>query len=195
MDDSKESLDRWLWYAVWGAALLVVAALAAALVLWWSGLKARRAAPPLLPPGPAKVRQAAAQSPRPRPPASLPPSPKEEAKASAFEGKPLSWGVAGNQRLYLQEPPPPGARIYLVVMNPEREVLGTLFLNLDGPVLPSRYLIKDAAWGQTKRFGGDDVLLGVVASSLPPNGSAFQRAAGSEAWWQGTLKPAFQMDY
>ena len=198
MNESGEGSERWLWAGVWGAALLVVAALAVALGLWIKGPRGRAAGRPNAPPAPSpQVRPQAPPRARPQPvrPSSPPAAPKEEAKTPAFQGAPLSWGVGENQRLFFQEPIPPGSRAYLVVMSPDRDVLGTLYLNLDSPVLPSRYLIKDATWGQAKRFGGDDILLGVVACPLPPSGSAFQRAAEDEAWWQGKLKPAFQTNF
>ena len=197
MDDFSAGRERWLWAGVWGAAALVVAALAVALGLWIAGARARKAPPVPTPSAAPQARQQVPRRTRPKPVRAEAPAPavKEEAKAPAFAGKPLSWGVGENQRLFFQEAVPPGSRAYLVVMSPDREVLGTLYLSLDSPVLPSRYLIKDATWGQNKRFGGDDILLGVVADSVPPSGSAFQNAAASESWWQGKVKPAFQMNY
>jgi len=90
---------------------------------------------------------------------------------------------------------PQGARILLVIMGTDDGVQGTLFLNDGRPALPTNFLLKDESWGTTRHFGGQDILLGLVAVKGPYSETALRRAAGSEAWWKGKLKPAFQMSY
>jgi hypothetical protein len=69
-------------------------------------------------------------------------------------------------------------------------------LSKNDPILPTRYIVKDAAWGQAKRFGGQDVLLGIAAfPDGQQDGRALRDAMSREAWWQGKTVAAFQMDY
>jgi hypothetical protein len=182
-------------------ALLTVALLAVAGWLWREGWRQREAARRKPAPGPAAVQHPAPRREhRARPVRTPSPPPESPADAQApvpepFQGQPVAFSVGQNQAILYQERPdlPP---TYLIVLSPEYEVLGTLFLPRTDPVLPSRFLIKDASWGQGRRFGGQDVLLGVVA--CPPgtqDGRALRDAVSQEAWWRGKAVPAFQMDF
>jgi hypothetical protein len=95
----------------------------------------------------------------------------------------------------LNERPVPGSRIVLVILGTDYSIQGTLFLSDSGATLPSNFLVKDDAWGQARHFGGQDILLGVVAVSGGYSEPALRRAASSAGWWQGKAKPAFQMNY
>ena len=184
------------------AALLVaviVAATGGAIYFVGAGMKARRgsSAPD---PAPA-ARPAAAPTRRttttPRPAASAPkpsevPDPQP---ARRFDGVPLAWGCSRDQQILLQESPPQGGRTALIIMGTDFGIQGILFLNDTRPVLPSNFLVKTESWGEVRHFGGQDILLGIVAFKGEYDEPAFRRAAAAAGWWKGKARPAFQMGY
>jgi hypothetical protein len=192
----------------WAAAALVVfivASLAAAGYLMNAGAKARRS-PALPEPHPAPLATASAPKaapggpvptpPRaPRLPAPTPEPPAPSELLPAFDGAPLDWSCTRQQRILLNERPAPESRIVLVILGTDYSIQGTLFLSESGATLPSNFLVKDDAWGQARHFGGQDILLGVVAFRGGYSEPALRRAAISSGWWQGKAKPAFQMNY
>jgi hypothetical protein len=193
---------------VWAAAalvVLIVASLAAAGYLMHAGARSRRS-PALPEPRPAPLAAAAAQKSPTRTPVSTPPraqrlpAPTPEPPAPsellpAFDGAPLDWSCTRQQRILLNERPAPESRIVLVILGTDYSIQGTLFLSDSGATLPSNFLVKDDAWSQARHFGGQDILLGVVAVKGGYSEAALRRAAASSGWWQGKAKPAFQMNY
>jgi hypothetical protein len=190
------------WIAAVVMAALAVALLAASAAFFLAGMKARRTDRTEDVPKPAS----AAAEPSPRPPSRRrsprrvpPPTAPEPAPVQpqeAFDGVPVGWHVGDSQRILLQARPEGKPQILLVVMNERYEVQGTLFLSKNDPVLPSRYIVKDAAWGKARRFGGQDVLLGIAAfPESQRDGKALREAVSQEGWWQGKAVAAFQMDY
>jgi hypothetical protein len=197
---AEDSKDKLLGVAAAALVVVIVGALAAAGYFVMAGAKARRQ------PGQAPLPAAAAPAPpRPSPaPRRTPSAPKPDAPREtvpapeptpAFEGIPLDWSLSKDQQILFHEALPQGARILLVIMGTDDGVQGTLFLNDGRPALPTNFLVKDESWGQTRHFGGQDILLGLVAVKGPYSETALRRAAGSDAWWKGKLKPAFQMSY
>jgi hypothetical protein len=192
------------WAAV-ALIVLILASLAAAGYLMRAGAKSRLS-PALPEPRPAPLAKASSPkaapggpvSPRPRTPRL--PAPKLETPAPsellpAFDGAPLDWSCTREQQILLNERPAPESRIVLVILGTDYSIQGTLFLSDSGATLPSNFLVKDEAWGRARHFGGQDILLGVVAVKGGYSEPALRRAAASSGWWQGKTKPAFQMNY
>jgi hypothetical protein len=192
----------------WAAAALIVlilASLAAAGYLMRAGAKSRRSQA-LPEPRPAPLAKASAPKSSPPGPVSTPPrvqglpAPTPEPPAPsellpAFDGAPLDWTCTRQQQILLNERPAPESRIVLVILGTDYSIQGTLFLSDSGATLPSNFLVKDEAWGQARHFGGQDILLGVVAFKGGYSEPALRRAAVASGWWQGKTKPAFQMNY
>ena len=192
----------------WAAAalvVLIVASLAAAGYLMNAGAKARRS-PALPEPHPAPLATTSAPKASPGGPVSTPPraqkspAPRPEAPAPsellpAFDGAPLDWSCTRQQQILLNERPAPESRIVLVIMGTDYSIQGTLFLSDSGATLPSNFLVKGGAWGQARHFGGQDILLGVVAFKGGYSEPALRRTAAAAGWWQGKAKPAFQMSF
>jgi hypothetical protein len=192
----------------WAAAALIVlilASLAAAGYLMRAGAKSRLSQA-LPEPRPAPLATASAPktapggpvSPRPRTPRLPAPTPEPPAPSEllpAFDGAPLDWTCTRQQQILLNERPAPESRIVLVILGTDYSIQGTLFLSDSGATLPSNFLVKDEAWGQARHFGGQDILLGVVAFKGGYSEPALRRAAAFSGWWQGKSKPAFQMNF
>jgi hypothetical protein len=197
---AEESQDKLLGVAAAALVVVIVGALAAAGYFVMAGSRARRQ--PTQTPAPVAPTPAAPK-PSPQAPRTLsaraPGAPREVVPAPeptpAFEGSPLDWTLSKDQQILFHESLPQGARILLVIMGTDDGVQGTLFLNDGRPALPTNFLVKDESWGQTRHFGGQDILLGLVAVKGPYSETSLRRAAGSDAWWKGKLKPAFQMSY
>jgi len=201
---SKGSKTKSLAWAAAALVVLIVASLAAAGYLMHAGAKARRS-PALPEPRPAPLATGSAPKAAPGGPASTrplpqkPPAPKPEAPAPsellpAFDGAPLDWSCTRQQKILLNERPAPESRIVLVILGTDYSIQGTLFLSDSGATLPSNFIVKDEAWAQARHFGGQDILLGVVAVRGGYSEPALRRAA-SAGWWQGKAKPAFQMNF
>lgn len=202
---SEGSKNKSLAWAAVALVVLIVASLAAAGYLMHAGAKSRRG--PVLPePRPAPLATPSAPRAAPGGPASTrprpqkPPAPKPEAPAPsellpAFDGAPLDWSCTRQQRILLNERPAPESRIVLVILGTDYSIQGTLFLSDSETTLPSNFLVKDEAWGQARHFGGQDILLGVVAFKGGYSEPALRRAAAVAGWWQGKVKPAFQMNF
>jgi hypothetical protein len=188
------------WIAAVVMAALAVALLVAAAGFFLAGVKARRrgkvdSVPAQVTAGPATRTPPRRSRPRRAAPPSVSEPPATQPQES-FEGVPVGWHLGDSQRILLQARPENKPQVLLVVMNEHYEVLGTLFLSKNDPVLPTRYIVKDAAWGQAKRFGGQDVLLGIAAiPDAQQDGRGFRDAVSQESWWQGKTVAAFQMDY
>lgn len=189
--------------AAWAAgAILVVVILAAAggtLYFLGAGMRARRG-PATPDPAPA-VRPTTAPTKRPAAPVKHPAAvstPSEIPDPQAvrpFDGAPLAWGCSKDQQILLQESLPQGGRTALIIMGTDFSIQGILFLNDTRPVLPNNFLVKNESWKEGRHFGGQDILLGVVAFKGEYDEPAFRRAAADAAWWKGKAKPAFQMGY
>jgi hypothetical protein len=197
---AEDSKDKLLGVAAAALVVVIVGALAAAGYFVMAGVRARRqptSAPAQIATTPAAPKPSSA--PRRAPSAPKPDAPHETVPAPeptpAFEGIPLDWSLSKDQQILFHDQLPQGARILLVIMGADEGVQGTLFLNDSKPSLPTNFLVKDEGWGQTRHFGGQDVVLGLVAVKGPYSETALRRAAGSDAWWKGKLKPAFQMSY
>ena len=209
------SRNRFMGFAAAVLVVLIVASLAVAGYLMNAGAKARRGAvlpePRPAPMAAGPVRQTvpghsvSQRVPTPRitappPPAERPSVPRPEAPAPSellppFDGAPLDWSCTRQQRILLNERAAPESRVVLVILGTDYSIQGTLFLSDSGATLPSNFIVKDEAWGQTRHFGGQDILLGVVAVKGGYSEPALRRAATSSGWWQGKAKPAFQMNY
>ncbi len=195
---AEDSQGKLLGVAAAALVVVIVSALSAAGYFVMAGAKARRqpapspaASTPAVPaPAPAAPRRAT--PPRAETPRENVTSPEP---TPAFEGSPLDWSLSKDQQILFRETVPQGARVLLVILGTDDGVLGTLFLSDGRPSLPSNFLVKDESWGQTRHFGGQDVMLGLVAVKGPYSETALRRAAGSGSWWKGKLKPAFQMSY
>jgi hypothetical protein len=195
---SESGRDKALGVAAALLVVLIVASLSAAGYFMSAGAKARRAgrepAPPGAPGRPSPGTPEPITRPVPRPRSQKPTEPIPE-PTPAFEGAPLDWSVTKDQEVQLLEPFPEGARLLFVILGADYSVHGTLFLNGSRPSLPSNFLVKDESWGADKRFGGEDILLGVVAVEGTYSDTSLRRAASDAGWWKGKLKPAFQMNY
>lgn len=194
------SRDKLVGWAAAGLVLLIVVSLAAAGVFLAAGVKARRAPiapePSAVPIAPSSRTAPAPARPAPRPSqAARPSTPSPSELLPVFDGAPLDWTCTREQKILVNERPAPGSRTMLVILGADYSIQGTLFVSDSGATLPSNFLIKDEAWGQTRHFGGQDILLGLAAVKGGYSDSALRRAASSAAWWQGKAKPAFQMNY
>ena len=197
---SERSRDRLVGWSAAGLVTVIVVSLAAAGHLLTAGLKARRT--PVPPePRPVPISAPSRNASAPREPVSrtrqapLPTTPSPSELLPTFDGAPIDWTCTREQKILVNERPTPGSRIILVILGTDYSIQGTLFVSDSGATLPSNFLIKDEAWGWTRHFGGQDILLGLASVKSGYSEPALRRAASSAAWWQGKAKPAFQMNY
>jgi len=189
--------------AAWavGAVLVVVilAAVGGTLYFMGAGMRARRG--PAIPDPTPAVRSTTAPNKRyaapVKPPGtvSTPTAIPDPQAARSFDGAPLAWGCSKDQQILLQESLPQGGRTALIIMGTDFSIQGILFLNDTRPVLPNNFLVKNESWREGRHFGGQDILLGVVAFKGEYDEPAFRRAAADPAWWKGKARQAFQMGY